>query len=210
MIARLKGIIEDMGDTWVIIDVNGVGYLASCSRQTLTHMGAIGEATSLHIETVLRQDNLQLYGFSTLEEKEIFLLLTTVQGVGMRVGLALLSALTPDQVLHAIATQDKTAMTRADGVGPKLASRILSELKDKVPQLTAVSTVVANQSGVAAQPFSVPASSELEEAISALINLGYRRSEAQQAIQNARQNLGEGAALSDLIRVGLANMGRIA
>lgn len=209
MIARLKGIIEDMGDTWVILDVNGVGYLASCSRQTLTHMGAIGEAASLHIETVLRQDNLQLYGFSTLEEKEIFLLLTTVQGVGMRVGLALLSALTPDQVLHAIATQDKTAITRADGVGPKLASRIISELKDKVPHLS-VAPVAANQSGVVAQPISASASSQLEEAISALVNLGYRRPEAQLAIQNAQQRLDEGAALSELIRVGLANMGRIA
>ncbi len=209
MIARLKGIIEDMGDTWVILDVNGVGYLASCSRQTLTHMGAIGEATSLHIETVLRQDNLQLYGFSTLDEKNIFLLLTTVQGVGMRVGLAILSALTPDKVLHAIATQDKTIITRADGVGPKLASRILSELKDKVPQLSAA-TISANQSAGAAQPFAAPACSELEEAISALINLGYRRPEAQQAIHNAQQSLGEGALLSNLIRVGLANMGRAA
>lgn len=209
MIARLKGIIEDMGDTWVVLDVNGVGYLASCSRQTLTHMGTIGEAASLHIETVLRQDNLQLYGFSTLEEKEIFLLLTTVQGVGMRVGLALLSALTPDQVLHAIAAQDKTLITRADGVGPKLASRIISELKDKVPHLSAT-PVAANQSGVVAQSFSAPVSSELEEAISALVNLGYRRPEAQQAIQNAQRNLGEGAALNELIRVGLANMGRIA
>ena len=195
MIARLKGHIEDMGDTWVILDVNGVGYQASCSRQTLTQMGAIGEHTTLFIETVLRQDSLQLYGFGTQDEKDIFLLLTTVQGVGMRVGLAILSALTPDQVTQAIAAQDKTAITRADGVGPKLAGRILSELKDKVPHMAVVAENSANP---------LPTTANHEEAISALVNLGYRRPEAALALQSAP----EGSTLSELIRIGLANLGR--
>lgn len=209
MIARLKGRIEDMGENWVILDVNGVGYQASCSRQTLTQLGAIDEHATLYIETVLRQDSLQLYGFSTQAEKDIFLLLTTVQGVGMRVGLAILSILTPDQVLQAIASQDKTAITRADGVGPKLASRIVSELKDKVPQMIATPTT-ANQAFAHASMTASSAPTHLEEAISALVNLGYRRPEAQHAISQAQINLGEDAPLNELIRVGLANLGRIA
>lgn len=206
MIARLKGRIEDMGETWVILDVNGVGYQASCSRQTLSNL-AIDEHATLYIETVLRQDSLQLYGFGTQAEKDTFLLLTTVQGVGMRVGLALLSVLTPDQVYQAISSQDKTAITRADGVGPKLAGRIISELKDKVPQMMAPPTT-ANQA--TANIDITPISAQQEEAVSALVNLGYRRPEAIKAISAAQEKLEKGYTLNELIRVGLANVGRIA
>ena len=134
MIARLKGIVDEIGDGWVVIDVNGVGYLVFASGRTLGNL-VVGEATMVFIETNVREDHIHLYGFADALDRDWFKLLTTVQGVGAKVGLALQGVLSPDEVSRAIISGDKTAITRAPGVGPKLASRIISELKDKVGSL---------------------------------------------------------------------------
>ncbi|MBL4748804.1 MAG: Holliday junction branch migration protein RuvA, partial [Magnetovibrio sp.] len=145
MIALLKGRIEDVGDGWAVIDVNGVGYLIFSSSRTLALL-AVGEAATVHIETHVREDHIHLYGFLNTGERAWFKLLTTVQGVGAKVALALLSVLSSDELTHAIAAQDKAQVGRANGVGPKLAGRIVSELKDKVAHLAlgdgATSTVI--------------------------------------------------------------------
>jgi Holliday junction DNA helicase RuvA len=179
MIAKLTGVIDTLGDTFLILDVNGVGYLVSCSSRTLGSMGAKGQSASLFIETLMRAESLHLYGFGTKEEQECFCLMTTVQGVGMRMGLALLSALSPGEIYQAIAAQDKATLTRADGVGPKLASRMVTELKDKIP----------TGLGLAANVYSMTSSltPAVEEAVSALVNLGYRRMEAVTAISKIVQ-----------------------
>lgn len=199
MIAKLTGLIDTIGDTSLILDVSGVGYLVSCSSRTLSTIGAQGERATLCIETIMRAESLHLYGFRDQEEQECFRILTTVQGVGTRMGLALLSALSPNDIYQAIGAQDKASLTRADGVGPKLASRIVTELKDKVPKDLAYTATVH------AHPASTPL---VEEAVSALVNLGYRRLEAMAAVHKAQQELGQGAALNDLIRQGLAHVTR--
>lgn len=199
MIAKLTGIIDTLGENTLILDVNGVGYLVSCSSQTLRSIGSRGERLTLFIETVMRAESLQLYGFSSKEEQDCFRLLTTVQGVGMRMGLSLLSTLSPNEVFQAIAAQDKSSLTRAEGVGPKLASRILTELKDKIP---AEIGFISNH----AIPTSL--SPSIQEAVSAFVNLGYRRLDAVTAISKAQQQLGEEASLNDLIRQGLSFLAR--
>ncbi|MDI9640577.1 Holliday junction branch migration protein RuvA [Geitlerinema splendidum] len=200
MIAKLTGIIDTLGDTFAVLDVSGVGYLVSCSSRTLGQLGSRGDKAVLYIETVMRAESLQLYGFASAEEQTCFRLLTTVQGVGMKMGLALLSALSPSDLYQAIATQDKETLTRADGVGPKLASRMITELKDKVP----------SESGFSATLYSHPSSMApvMEEAVSALVNLGYRRIEAVTAVSKAQQQCGENVSLNDLIRQGLSLMSR--
>lgn len=199
MIAKLTGLIDTIGETSLILDVRGVGYLVSCSSRTLGNIGHQGEQATLYIETIMRAESLHLYGFKDQAEQDCFRLLTTVQGVGTRMGLALLSALSPTDIYQSIASQDKTSLTRADGVGPKLASRIVTELKDKIPKDLAYTATV----------YSHPASAPLmEEAVSALVNLGYRRLEALSAIHKAQQDLGDTATLNDLIRQGLSLMTR--
>jgi Holliday junction DNA helicase RuvA len=200
MIAKLTGLLDVLNETSLVLDVNGVGYLVSCSSRTLGSLGTKGERVTLFIETVMRAESLQLYGFGSQEEQACFRLLTTVQGVGMRMALALLSALSPSDIYQAIATQDKTILTRADGVGPKLASRVVTELKDKIP------TGIAFAANVYTHPSSLAPS--LEEAVSALVNLGYRRLEAVTAVSKAQQRLGEDAPLNDLIRQGLSLLAR--
>jgi Holliday junction DNA helicase RuvA len=200
MIAKLTGIIDTIGDTFLIIDVGGVGYYVSCSSRTLASIGGSGERAVLYIETVMRAESLQLFGFGSSDEQDCFKLLTTVQGVGMRMGLSLLSALCPADVYQAIVHQDKAMLTRADGVGPKLASRILSELKDKVP------SGIGFASNMNPQPFGIGPSSE--EAVSALMNLGYKRIEAVTAVAKAQQQIGEDAPLNELIRSGLSHLAR--
>jgi len=199
MIAKLTGLIDTINDTSLILDVNGVGYLVSCSSRTLSHVGTKGERITLLIETVMRAEHLQLYGFEAQEEQTCFRLLTTVQGVGMRMALALLSALSPHEIYQAIVTQDKAKLTQADGVGPKLASRIITELKDKTP-------VNDLSSNIYTYPSSLPP--QQEEAISALTNLGYRRIDAVTAISKAQQSLGENVPLPELIRQGLSLLAR--
>jgi len=200
MIAKLTGVTDTIGDTFLILDVNGVGYLVSCSSRTLGNIGAKGQSVSLFIETLMRAESLHLYGFGTQEEQECFRLLTTVQGVGMRMGLALLSALSSGEIYQAIAAQDKATLTRADGVGPKLASRIVTELKDKIP----------TGLGLAANVYSLTSSltPHVEEAVSALVNLGYRRLEAVTTISKIVQKSPEELSLNDLIRQGLSTLSR--
>ncbi|MBA3814363.1 MAG: Holliday junction branch migration protein RuvA [Alphaproteobacteria bacterium] len=195
MIAKLTGLIDTISETSLILDVSGVGYLVSCSSRTLSMLGHQGEQVTLNIETIMRAESLHLYGFKDQAEQDCFRLLTTVQGVGTRMGLALLSALSPTDIYQAIGAQDKASLTRADGVGPKLASRIVTELKDKIPKDLAYTATL----------YSHPAASPLvDEAVSALVNLGYRRLESMAAVHKVQQALGASASLNDLIRQGLS------
>lgn len=209
MFAKLRGTLDERGTDWAVLDVAGVGYLVSCSAQTLDRLPAAGEPLQLLIETHVREDRIQLFGFSTSLEREWFRLLTTVQGVGARVALALLSALTPDQLANAIAAQDKTAVTRADGVGPKLAARIVSELKDKAGLVAPLQVVPSRSAGPAREGETAPpdlSDSANEEAISALVNLGYGRAEAFGAVAVVIQALGDSPAVDALIPAALREL----
>ncbi|WP_372396987.1 Holliday junction branch migration protein RuvA [Azospirillum sp. HJ39] len=206
MIAKLTGTVDSTGTDWVVLDVNGVGYLLSCSNRTLSRM-AVGERLSLVVETFIREERIVLHGFGDQAERDWFKLLTTIQGVGARLALSILGVLDPDQLTRAIAAQDKTALVRADGVGPKVAARILNELKDKVGNLAlgpaASAGAPAGKGTPAAAPGTGPA---LADAVSALVNLGYGRSEAFGAVVAAGRVLGDDAGVSDLIRQGLKEL----
>ncbi len=204
MIARLKGIVDEIGDDWVVIDVNGVGYLVFASGRTLGNL-VIGEATMVFIETHVREDHIHLYGFADALDRDWFKLLTTVQGVGAKVGLALQGVLSPDEVSRAIMSGDKTAITRAPGVGPKLASRIISELKDKVGSLALGQSLHA-EVGARASGGAVGASSDISDAVSALVNLGYSPSQALGVVSEASGELGETATVGALIKAGLTKL----
>jgi Holliday junction DNA helicase RuvA len=192
MFARLTGTIVDISDHTVVLDVNGVGYLVAVSGRTRASL-VVGEAARLVIETVVREDAINLYGFMDEGEQAWFRLLTSVQGVGPRVGMALLSALHPDELVMAIAVGDHASLSRADGVGNKLATRIASELKDKVPEtmvLTApkraVMPAAANKPGNVANHMPSRATTPETDAVSALVNLGYGRSEAFAVVMRVR------------------------
>ncbi len=203
MIARLTGSVQVIGDDRAIVEVGGVGYLVYCSGRTLARVPVDGQSVQLHIETHVREDHIHLYGFVEHAEHEWFRLLTTVQGVGARVALAILTVLSADELLRAVASGDKTAVTRASGVGPKLAGRIVAELRDKVGGLALGPGAMA---GVAhAGMTAVPATPDVD-AVSALVNLGYGRSEAFAAVARAGNRLGGDAALPDLIRAGLEEL----
>lgn len=206
MIAKLKGLVDSSGDDWVVIDVNGVGYLVFCSARTLSRLPAAGEGAALVIETHVREDHIHLYGFISEAERSFFRLLLTVQGVGAKVALALLSVGDTTQLSQAIAAQDKATLSRAAGVGPKLAARIASELKDKVSGLS----LGAPLAGVAlTMPKAAPAEpSVMEDAVSALVNLGYARLDAFAAVGRAAVALGQGAAVSALIGAALRDLGK--
>lgn len=193
MIAKLKGLVDSTGDDWAVIDVSGVGYRVFCSAPTLARLRA-GEAASLLIETHMREDHIHLYGFIDASEREWFRLLTTVQGVGAKVGLAILSALGADDLARALASGDRAAITRANGVGAKLATRILSELKDKVGEAPLGPAAGVDDKGAAG------------DAASALVNLGYGASEAMGAVSLAAGKLGADAGTAALIRAGLAEL----
>ncbi len=201
MIGKLSGRIDSVSGSRVIIDVGGVGYVVACSARTLRAIGGVGEAASLRIETLVREDAISLYGFADALEQDWFNLLTTVQGVGAKVAMAILGSLSPEQLGQAIAAQDKTMLTQADGVGPKLALRLITELKDKVPAFAAVP-----MRSVSGGPASVPPSVQ-GDALSALLNLGYRRAEAFTAIAAASQKDPE-AKLDALIRASLLELSR--
>ncbi|SCA56796.1 Holliday junction ATP-dependent DNA helicase RuvA [Candidatus Terasakiella magnetica] len=205
MIAKLKGLVDSLGEDWVVLDVNGVGYLVFASSKTLAKLAKVGEACSLLIETHVREDHIHLYGFADAAERDWFKLLTTVQGVGAKVGLALLSALSAEDIVHAIAAQDKKALTQANGVGPKVATRILTELKDKAGAiaLSPTSSAGADSSSQGGTPSFGGAP---VEAASALVNLGYGRSEALAAVSKANKKLGGEGQLQDLIREALAEL----
>jgi Holliday junction DNA helicase RuvA len=194
MIARLRGLAEALTDTSCIIDVNGVGYLVFCSTPTLANLDE-GGAVSLLIETQVREDAITLYGFSSAAERDWFRLLNTVQGVGAKLALAILSALSPDQLIAALSTGDKAALARAPGVGPRLALRLATELREKAGAMPG--------GGAAPLPAAPPLRAHLADALSALQNLGYRHAEAESALAKAVDAHGADAALDVLIRAAL-------
>lgn len=199
LISKLKGKVDEIGKESATIDVNGVGYLVRASARTLAAIGGEGAACAVHVETVVREDAIELFGFATREERDCFRLLTTVQGVGPKAGLALLSALAPGEIAAAILAEDKSILTRADGVGPKLAQRIASELKDKVAALGIAAAAGKPLASVAALPGAAPATDQAADAVSALVNLGYKRAEAVAATNKAVKRLGESAGVQALI-----------
>jgi Holliday junction DNA helicase RuvA len=205
MIAKLTGMVDSSGLDSAVIDVAGVGYLIFASKRTLSALPSQGEVASLLIETHVREDHIHLYGFLAAAERDWFNLLCTVQGVGARVALAILSVLTPERLVQAIAAQDKTALTQASGVGPKVAGRIVSELKDKAGTI-ALGPVAAAAGDGAVAVASAASGGVSEDAVSALVNLGYRRVEAFGAVARAAGQLGDEASVESLIRVGLKEL----
>lgn len=207
MIAKLKGILDSAGDDWAIVDVNGVGYIAHASSRTLSNLPQAGEAVGLHIETIVREDAITLYGFMDVAERDMFRLLTSVQGVGAKVGLAILSALTPNDLQNAIAAQDKAAVSRAKGVGPKVAQRIVVELKDKVTGLVFQQQGVQMPAGSAAAPAAD--GSAVADAVSALVNLGYKPTEAHGAAAKAAGELGDDVSVGQLVPAALKHLSNL-
>jgi Holliday junction DNA helicase RuvA len=207
MIGKLTGRVDTLGLDSAIIDVGGVGYIVACATPTLSRLTQGGPA-SLLIETRIRDEIMALYGFADAHERDWFRLLTTVQGVGAKVALAILAAVPPDRLVLAIASGDKVALTRADGVGPKLALRIVTELKDKAGTIGAgdVSSFAPAEGAGKAAGAGGPANSAAQDAVSALVNLGYQRVDAFGAVAAAVKQLGKEAALSDLIRLGLKEL----
>lgn len=203
MIGKLKGLIDSYGEDFVILDVNGVGYVVQCSSRTLQKLPKVGEAAALAIETQVREDAIRLFGFTSDAERDWFRLLQNVQGVGAKVALAILGVLGPAELATAIGTQDKTAVARAPGVGPKLAARIVAEMKDKAPALSAVDPVVARLAG---EDDAKGAPKPVQDAISALVNLGYGRPQAAAAVAASVKALGDNAETSALIRRGLKEL----
>jgi holliday junction DNA helicase RuvA len=204
MIAKLAGVVDQVGSDAVVIDVNGVGYEAFCSTRTIHGLPPPGSPARLLIETHVREDHIHLYGFVDAAERDWFRRLTTVQGVGARLALAILSTAAPDQLTLAILAQDKALLARAEGVGPKLATRIVNELRDKVPGIGAVE---ATPTAVASAALDAEAG-PVPDAVSALVNLGYGRSEAFGAVAAAARRLGSGVATDALIRAGLQELVR--
>lgn len=193
MIAHLNGHLAATGIDHAVIDVNGVGYLVGASAKTLAALGALGEFVTIHTEMLVAEDSLRLMGFASAEERDWFRLLTGVQGVGAKVALAILSILSPAEVQTAIAKGDAAMVARANGVGPKLAQRIVNELKDKAGGIA-----LGSGAGVAA-----PAGSAANDAVSALMNLGFKPGEASNAVGAASDELGAGATLDALVRLAL-------
>ena len=203
MIAKLTGVVDQTGEGYVIIDVNGVGYMVFCSNRTLNILAAAAGPVSVMIETHVREDHIHLYGFGDEAERAWFKLLTTVQGVGAKVCLAILSVLSPDNLVQAIAAQDKAAVTRAPGVGPKLATRILTELKDKVGGIALGSTTATLEGELTS---AEGGNKFADDAVSALVNLGYGRSEAFQVVHQEAVKLGEDVSVEALIKNGLSEL----
>lgn len=205
MIAKLKGTVDSVDEGSAVIDVNGVGYLVSCSSRTLRDL-VVGAPATLLVETIVREDAISLYGFLATAERDWFRILTTVQGVGAKVCLSILSTLSPDEIARAIAAQDKASLSRPAGVGPKLAARLATELKDKAAAF-GIAPVPAKAAGMAA-PDAAAAGSVNEDAVSALVNLGYKRVEAFGAVARVTQRLGADASLNDVIKGGLQELAR--
>lgn len=204
MIGRLKGLVDEIGVDWAIIDVNGVGYHVTCSRRTLTSLPAVGVGVTLSIETKVSDDAIRLVGFASDLERDWFRLLLSVQGVGTRVALGVLGTLSPADLARAIALEDKKAISSAPGVGPKVAARLLIELKDKVPQGAALSDVLE----INGAPTPVNVSSAMRDAVSALTNLGYPQAQASGAISAAMKHMDGEASAEQLIRQGLKELAR--
>jgi Holliday junction DNA helicase RuvA len=204
MIGKLKGVVDEVGEDHAVLDVHGVGYLVHCSGRTLGGLPGRGEAAQLFVETHVREDMIRLYGFSSAAERDWFRLLQGVQGVGAKVALAVLSTLPAGELASAVALQDRGAVGRAPGVGPKLAARIVAELKDKGPGL-GVDPVAAGLAGGQAAP---RAGGPAQDAVSALVNLGYGQPQAATAVAAALREAGADASTQQLIRLGLKELAR--
>lgn len=194
MIAKLTGTLDDFGPDWAVIDVGGVGYLVQCSARTLDALGNRGDRVSVHTDMQVSENDMRLIGFASGAERAWFRLLTGVQGVGSKMALAVLSALTVDELQRACAGVDAAMVARAQGVGPKLASRIVNELKDKAGALPSVA---------GAALAAAPVGSASSDAVSALQNLGFKPNVATEAVARALDELGDGAELNALVRVAL-------
>jgi Holliday junction DNA helicase RuvA len=193
MIARLTGVLAEAGADHGVIDVNGVGYLVQLSGKTLQALGGVGSDVKILTDMQVREDAITLFGFGSVAERDWFRLLTQVQGVGGRLALAILSTLAPDELSRAVASGDKAMVARANGVGPKLALRIVTELKDKAGPAV----------GPVAAAGTTPAGSAVHDALSALANLGFRPADASAAVGAASEELGPGATLDALVRLAL-------
>ena len=204
MIAQLSGQIVEQNTNQLILDVHGVGYLVTVSSSTLSQIRALSGTISLLIEMIVREDSLTLYGFYTSEEKSAFTVLQSVQGVGAKAAISILSVLTPDSLKQAILSSDKAMVSRADGVGPKLAQRIVNELAEKVGKLP---TSLGNAENMGVSPSGAGQSAISQDAISALVNLGYSQSEAWAAVQraSAKSNTDE---LGQLLNLALKEVGQ--
>lgn len=204
MIGKLKGVVDEIGDDHLILDVHGVGYLVYAPARVLQGLPGRGEAAVLHIETLVREDMIRLYGFSSASEKAWFQLLMTVQGVGAKVALAALGVMKASELANAVALADTAQIARAPGIGKRVAERIVTELKSKAPAFASVDagTIAAAQQASAAVPTAVG------DAVSALVNLGYQPAQASAAVAAAAKSAGEGAEAATLIRLGLKELAR--
>lgn len=203
MIGKLTGRVDEVSEDFVIIDVNGVGYVATCAASTLEKLPARGEIVSLIIETHVREDAIRLFGFTNAEERDWFRLLQNVQGVGAKVALSVLTVLPPADLARAIALGDKASVGKASGVGPKLAARITAELKEKVPAISLAAPALERKGHASRGP-----QGPLAEAVSALVNLGYPHLQAADAVTTALAEHGNDASVSILIRAGLKELAR--
>lgn len=199
MIAKLTGLLDTIGSDEVVIDVSGVGYLVFCSARTLRSFERVGDPITIFVETHVREDHIHLFGFADQNERDWFRLLTTVQGVGAKVALAILGTLSPDDLVSAMISEDKAALTRAPGVGPRLAVRLLAELKEKSVDLNAIKQPDPSK-------ISDDHASLVSDAVSALINLGYGRSAAFSAVALAAQAIGEDVDVEGLVKAALQEL----
>ncbi|MEE8515795.1 MAG: Holliday junction branch migration protein RuvA [Alphaproteobacteria bacterium] len=204
MIGKLTGVLDSAGEDWAMVDVGGVGYVVFCSGRTLAALGAVGEPVSLCIETHVREDHIHLYGFEDMAGRNAFRMLLTVQGVGARVALAILTVLPAARLADAIGARDQAALSQASGVGAKLAGRIVSELRDKVAAMLPALAKVSGGPPSGTRPGAEDA--ETADAVSALVNLGYRRMDAFGAVAAASRRLGGDVPVEDLIRAGLQEL----
>jgi Holliday junction DNA helicase RuvA len=206
MIGKLRGVIDAYGEDYVLVDVHGVGYVVHCSVRTLQSLPPAGEAATISIETHVREQEIKLFGFTSDLEREWFRILQSVQGVGAKVALAMLSTLKPAELANAIALGDKTAVSRTPGVGPKLAARVVAELKDKAPAFATVDPSVVKLQGDLSER---RAPQPIVDAVSALVHLGYGEIQASAAISAAVRASGEeNAPVEKLIRLGLKELAR--
>lgn len=204
MIGKLKGILDEAADDYVLVDVNGVCYVVHCSDRTIAHAGKIGDKVTLFIETYVREDQFKLFGFVSAFERDWFLLLQSVQGIGAKLALALLSKMSPGQLANAIALQDKGLLSKTPGVGPKAAERIVLELKNKLPK----NLSDQGDATVYQELGDARALAPVAEAISGLTNLGYSRDQAANAISAVIKEVGEAVDTTKLIRLGLRHLSR--
>ncbi|MCW5717852.1 MAG: Holliday junction branch migration protein RuvA [Bauldia sp.] len=205
MIGKLRGVVDSYGDDFVILDVGGVGYQVHCSSRTLQALPRPGEAASVQVETYVREDMIRLYGFAGDTEREWFRLLMTVQGIGAKVALGILGTLAPADLATAIALSDKASLSRAPGVGKRVAERIVAELRDKAPAYSSADPAVVNlQADLAEKRAPQP----VADAVSALVNLGYAQLQASAAVAAAGRTAGDGAATQVLIRLALKELAR--